>query len=220
MMLEDIKTENNNDKLNKTNNNVKPKDKTSNVNKNNTDKMQEQIDKDASNDKLKAELKTDKNIVEKNNTNNSKSNANNEDNESFGNTIKKESMEFIIVNIKALDDLKQEIKEVFGTNKYDENIDSNIYTQDTLLSIIEEVRKVYKNINDMTIDEIDRIFKNIFANLISNLSGTNWRYKHGFIESKRPYEVLIDCISYCARFHINAFYYKEGMRTKGYKLFN
>ena len=109
---------------------------------------------------------------------------------------------------------------MFGTDKYDKNIDCNIATKERLLKITQNIRKVYENIANMTISDIQQQFNNIYEDLISILSGTNWAYKHGFINSIKPYEVLIDFISYFGRLYINALMYKKGSYLRGYIFFN
>ncbi|MBQ9441265.1 MAG: hypothetical protein IJU54_02595 [Alphaproteobacteria bacterium] len=253
IVLEKIKTENNNDKLNNNNkkleykinntnqtndtkkvyekitpnnnnitiarndNDINANDKINNTNnKKDINKIDTKSEEVSSKNKLEINLTNDKNIS----TQNSKSNANNTCNKSFEQTIKKESMEFIIWNLKSLEDLEQEIKEVFGTNKYDANIESNPHTKHKLLDMTKEIRKVYESIDDITIDKIQTRFNYIFEELICIMSGTNWRYNHGFIESTKPYEILIDYISYFTRLYANVLYYKQGTRTKGCRFFN
>ncbi len=129
-------------------------------------------------------------------------------------------MELIICNLKLLEDLEHAINEVFGTDKYDTNTDCNIATKERLLKITQNVRKVYENIDNMTISDIKQQFNNIYENLIGNLSGTNWRYKHGFINSTKPYEVLIDFISYFGKLYLNTLMYKNGSYLRGHVFFN
>ena len=160
--------------------------------------------------------------INNNNEENEKSNVNKKETSSddFVKRLKKESMELIIFNLKLLEDMEPAINDVFGTDKYDKNINCNIATKERLLKITQNIRNVYKNIDNMTISDIKQQFNNIYEDLISELSGINWAYKHGFINSTKPYEVLIDFISYFGRLYLNTLMYKKGSYLRGYIFFN
>ncbi len=216
-LYEKITQNNSNNEIARNDNDTKANDKINNTNnKKDVNKTVIKSEANSNRNKLEVNLTNNKNIS----TQNSKSNINNTGNKSFEKTIKKESMEFIIWNLKLLEDLEQEIKEVFCTNKYDENIDSNLHTKNKLLDMIKDIRNVYESIDDITIDTIKKRFNYIFEELICIISGTNWRYNHGFIESTKPYEILMDYISYFTRLYANVLYYKQGTRTKGCGFFN
>lgn len=103
-----------------------------------------------------------------------------------------------------IEGLKNDINEVFGTNKYDKAVERNILVKKELLSVIKKLKKIFWNLEEHNTHNIDNYFHDIFEVLLSDLASTQYRYKEGLIMSTRPYEVIVDLISYCLRLKVNA----------------
>ena len=117
---------------------------------------------------------------------------------------KKVSKDEIIENFESIFKLKSDINEVFGSSKYDKDMERNLFVKKELLSVIKKLKEIFSNLNNLNCRDIENYFNDIFNTLMSNLAGTQYRYKKGLINSTKPYEVIVDLISYCVRLQCNA----------------
>lgn len=116
---------------------------------------------------------------------------------------KKSSENGIIENFESIFKLKNDINEVFGSDKYDKCMERNLLIKKELLSVIKKLKKIFINLDNLNCRDIENCFNDIFKTLMSDLASTQYRYKEGFINSTRPYEVIVDLISYCIRLQCN-----------------